>query len=178
MAWYVAEKQRQRGGGSLSPKPMWPTGIIPWCLACPWLPFAQGWVRHVPNEMEDVLLPAASSQHHLLSEPLWPFPILPHRLDTLPMHSACTETPALRDRKSRTWRTAWLYCSYVMSQVCQAICSLASVPGKYWIDCTCSEEGCGMKPSSRTDGCKVIAPLGQKEWALMEDRVDRLTFRD
>lgn len=26
--------------------------------------------------------------------------------------------------------------------------------------------------------CKVIAPLGQKEWALMEARIDRVTFRD
>lgn len=102
MARCADEKERQYGGDSFCPKPTSPAGTIPWCLSCSWQTLAQGRVRVVPYEMEGVLATAASSQHHLPSEPLWPFPILPHRLDTLHRHSACTETSALRDRKSST----------------------------------------------------------------------------
>lgn len=77
------------------------------------------------------------------------FPHLPHRPGAPHLHSACTESPALRDGKRSTWLAAWLCCSCIIPRACHS--AVPPVPGKYWIDCTCSDEGCGMKPSSRTD---------------------------
>lgn len=128
--------------GSLCPKSVWPTGIIPRIWLAPGSPFPR-WAGECPGR-------TVSSQHPLL-EPLCPLPILPRGLGAPHTCSACTETPAHRDGKIQPLRNCLALLLLVCSVPALPMPSPAHGSGRCWIGCTCSGEGCGMDPSPRSD---------------------------
>lgn len=160
MAWYIAEKEKQCGETAC---------VLNLCDPLTH-PLGSALLLAVPAPGELGVFPVrwgCPDQQRALSIFSWSLCALHPSCLMDWVHltcSACTEAPALGDGKS-------LVCSVPALPVP----SPAPGPGKYWMDCTCSGEGCGMEPSPSSEANNCIS---QREWALMGSRIDKLDFGD
>lgn len=148
---------------SLCPKSVWPTGIIPWDLPCSWQSLSQGELGVFPVRWG---CPGQQGAPSIFSWSL------------CALHPSCLVdwghlTRVLLAQKPQHLGMENPWCA--VSQLCQCPAQPLDLGNTGWI-VPLLERAVAW---SHLPGLRqIIAPLSQKEWALMGSRIDRLAFGD